>query len=476
MRQRRRSTIFIGITAALCLAGTLGGTAFASPASGVKGDPQPELKPFKLGNLGASSPGSLAMEPDGAMVAVYDIATGNGRALVCVLDRGKNACSSKDALSPLGGDTAFGTPQVFVPSANHVVVLQEACCNDPASGGDVLFTSTDGGKAFGTPVRVGALGVTAAALVGRQVVFTEGFDTGGVQVESISLASPSAPSPTLVNSKKAFDVGVGSYHGGALIAFDNQGASFATTYVEYASAGHNFNSSGSYRKVGAFGKEKLLGISGDALLTIQTDGHTTVELRLFNGRTFGPPHPVPGTSGGGGPEWFTVDQDPSGAVHVFGSRAAWSPTYELKEYSTTSGTHWTGPLNLGDATSDEQGTAALDSHGAGLVLGTPEPLAYPVLAPQSVSFKLQPTSIRKGKSATGSGQVTPKGGGRLVTLQVERSGKWYDVATTHEKSNGSFSFTIKGKSAGTFSYRAVVSDLAGYLLYGYSNARSLRVS
>lgn len=46
--------------------------------------------------------------------------------------------------------------------------------------------------------------------------------------------------------------------------------------------------------------------------------------------------------------------------------------------------------------------------------------------------------------------------GRLVILRVEHSGKWYDItgATAREETSGSFSFTIKGKSAGTFSYRA----------------------
>jgi hypothetical protein len=63
----------------------------------------------------------------------------------------------------------------------------------------------------------------------------------------------------------------------------------------------------------------------------------------------------------------------------------------------------------------------------------------------------------------------------VVRLQVEHSGKWYVVATKHENSRGSFSFTIKGSSAGTFTYRAVAADLAGYLLYGYPGAKSLHV-
>jgi hypothetical protein len=76
----------------------------------------------------------------------------------------------------------------------------------------------------------------------------------------------------------------------------------------------------------------------------------------------------------------------------------------------------------------------------------------------------------------GSGKGSPLAKGRAVQLQVQRSGAWYWVATTHENASGAFSFTIKGAAAGTRDYRAVVSDFAGYLQYGYSAARALRVS
>jgi hypothetical protein len=54
--------------------------------------------------------------------------------------------------------------------------------------------------------------------------------------------------------------------------------------------------------------------------------------------------------------------------------------------------------------------------------------------------------------------------------------RWYTVATTAEGTGGAFSFTIKGTATGAFDYRAVVSDLPGYLQFGYSPARSLHVT
>ena len=83
-----------------------------------------------------------------------------------------------------------------------------------------------------------------------------------------------------------------------------------------------------------------------------------------------------------------------------------------------------------------------------MVFGTDPAWGYPVLSPQSVTFSLKSSSIRTGRSTVGSGKGSPAAVGRVVTLQVERSGKWFSVATTHEKSGGTFSFTIKGKSAG----------------------------
>ncbi len=473
MKIGRRSGLVLSLASALCLVTALSGAAMASPAGGgVKGDPQPEAQPFKIGPSVSGS--STAMEPNGSLVVAYDIKSGSGKVLVCLLNRGSRACSHKTVLTPLSGDDTFGGPQVFIPSANHVVVLQGACCDRSANGGDVLYSSTDGGRTFGAPVRVGSLGVTAAALIGGDIVFTAGDNHDGGQVESIGLGASGPPaSLALPNAKVAYDVGLGNSRGGALFAMDDLESTY-TTYVDYASSGSDFNATSSYHSVGKFPGEQLMGVSGNALLTIQTHGKEWVELRLFNGKTFGPAHQVPGTSGGG-PEWFAVYQDASGAVHVFSDRGL-AVIYHLLERTTTSGAHWSGPANLGDAIDSNTFSAALDRHGTGLVVGTSPAWGYPVLDSQSVSFSLKSSSVRKGKSTTGSGKGSPAAAGRVVWLQVERSGKWFTIATTHEKSGGTFSFTIKGSSDGTFPYRAVTSDLAGYLRFGYSNAKSLKVT
>ena len=478
MARMRRSALVLSIASLLCVFTTLSAAAaVARPAGGIKGDPQPELKPFKIGasNYGG---GSVAMEPDGALVVAYGSTSGNGKVVVCLLNRGSSKCSAKTTLSPLGSDSLFGVPEVFVPSANHVVVLAETCCDTDSRGGDLLFSSTDGGRTFSAPVRVGTLGVNAAALIAGNIVFSQSDDPSGAEAESIPVGASGPPGSTAIaTNKTAADVAVGGYKGGALVASDSLGADY-TTYVAFAPPGDNFNSSGSYKRVGSFSHEQLIAMSSDALLTLQTEGKQALELRLFNGTGFGAPHAVPGTKGGG-PEWFTVDQDASGKVHVFSERAHSAKPYHLYELSTSNGSHWSAPVDLGNAIQSNSFGAALDSAGSGLVVGTDSSAAawgYPVLATQSVSFSLKSSTIRKGRSTTGSGKGSPAAKGRKVQLQVERSGRWYTVATTREGAGGKFGFTIKGTSAGAHVYRAVVSDLAGYVQYGYSPARTVRVT
>jgi hypothetical protein len=467
-----RSVLTVLTAIVLCLSTLLAGAASAGSGGGTKGDPQPELTPFRIG--AAISAGSAAVEQNGDLVVAYDVKSGStGQTLVCVLARGATTCSQSVKLSPLDGDTLFGVPQVFTPSADHIVVLQESCCDSNPSGGDLLYTSTDGGATFGAAVRVGSLSVDAAALIGNDIIFSES-DTSAAYVESIPVtASGPPPSTATATAKAASDIGDGTYAGGALVASDYLSSDY-TTYVAFAPSGLDFNKTSSYHKVGAFPHEQLVGISGGALLTIQTTGKQKLELRLFDGTGFGSPHVVP--SNGGGPGSYAIDQDGNGLVHVFTDDSRSHPSYHLFEVSSFSGATWSTAVNLGNAVQDHAFAAALDTAGSGLVLGTSPAFGYPVLAPQDVSFSLAASKIAVGGETTGSGTGAPVEAGRQVELQVEKSGLWYTTATTTEGSSGAFSFTIEGTTAGTFDYRAVVSDLAGYQLYGYSPAQALQVT
>jgi hypothetical protein len=465
----RRAGLVIPTAGVLLLATALSGQAQAST---VKGSPQPEAKTFTIG--ASDSAGSVAVESNGDLVVTYDLS--NGKVRVCVMKRGGHSCTYTSNLSPLSDDDLFGVPQVFALPRNHVVVLQGACC-DSNGNGDVLYTSTNGGKTFGAPARVGSLGVSTAELVGNTIVFTSGDNLDGSQVESIPVTASGPPSTIATpTSKTAYDVAVGQYKGGVIDASDYLGSDY-TTYVEYAASGSNFDSSSSYRHVATFPHEEVLAMSGNALLTLKTTGKYPFELRFFNGSSFGAAHAVPGFKGDEG-NWWTIDKDPSGVTHIFDESSAFSPSYELEEISTKTGAHWTSRRKLGNATDSTKFAAGLDSTGSGLVMGNGDSKAfgYPILATQSVSFSLSHSSISKGHSVTAKGKGRAAAKGRTITLERLEAGLWHTVAHTKESHSGAFHFTIKGKSAGSFTYRAVASDHAGYVEYGYSSARTLHVS
>ena len=75
MSRTRRFAIAVSTVGLLSLVTALT-AASAAPAGGVKGDPQPELVPFKIDGA-ASSAGSVAIESNGSIVTAYDISKGN---------------------------------------------------------------------------------------------------------------------------------------------------------------------------------------------------------------------------------------------------------------------------------------------------------------------------------------------------------------------------------------------------------------
>ncbi|HEX9031353.1 MAG TPA: hypothetical protein VF834_05870 [Streptosporangiaceae bacterium] len=370
-----RLSIFAGVTAtALGVLSALAGPAAATVgATRVPAARVPAASgPFKIGP--ANSAGTVALTANGGKVAVFDIKSGLGKTHVCLIaPTGRTCWHSTYLLPPASTDNTFGRPGVFTPSAGHVVVLQQTCCEvNPNS--TVLYTSSDGGKTFSAPVRVGALGVDASELIGGQILYTSQNNAGGLQVVSVPVAA-SGPRPTArISSRVAYDVGLGQYKGSALVGTDFIGSTY-TTYLYHAAKGSNFDVATSYSSVAKFAGESLLAMSGGALLTDRVKGDAVL-LRMFNGTAYGPAHVVAHIHGGLG-TWLTVNQDPSGHVHVFAIMS--TANYHMLEVSTsTGGTAWTRATDLGNAISSTALSAATDSTGRGLVLGTVPAWGYPV--------------------------------------------------------------------------------------------------
>ncbi len=348
------------------------GLVLAVPATAAVGQPAiPHATgPFRIGP--SDSPGTVALTPSGGRVAVFDIRSGNGKTRVCLISATGRSCFHSTLLTPpASSDSTFGTPGVFVPSANHVVVLQNTCC-DTNPDSTVLYTSTDGGRTFSAPVRVGSLGVDASELIGGQVLFTQQDNSAGVQVVSVPVSAAGASPTATLSGLAAFDVGLGQYKGGALLGTDHLAKSY-TSYVYYAPKGKSFDLASSYHKVGTFSGESVLGMSGSALLTERSKA---VLLRMFNGTRFAAARTVAHVHGGLG-TWFTVEQDPSGHVHVFAIMQ--TALYELREVSTSNGGKtWTAAAKLGNGINSIYLSAAVNSKGKGMVLGNTPAWGYPV--------------------------------------------------------------------------------------------------
>jgi hypothetical protein len=278
--------------------------------------------PFEIGPA-SSQGGGVALEPSGTLVVVYDV---NPTTVVCLIRVGGRRCGHVTHLRPPSHDSTFGTPQVFIPAPNRVGVLQMTCCDGATAGGDLLYSSSNGGRTFSAPVRVGTLAVFRATLIGRRIVFTAANDSAGAQVESIPVTATGPPaSIATAFARTAYSAAVGQCQGGVLIGSDFIGTSTTTTHVEYAAKGKDFNASGSYRRVATFAGERLLAMSGAALLTVQVRHGNAALLRIFNGHSFGRAHVVPGASGGG-PQWFTVNAGINRRGHglVLGTDPAWA--------------------------------------------------------------------------------------------------------------------------------------------------------
>jgi hypothetical protein len=460
--------------------GALTFTGGVASASVTKGSPQPELKPFTVAAKDFSGGGSVAILPSGTLLAAFDLPTtdNRGETKICILPRSGRAClsSSPIIIPPHGAsNSTTGIPQVLVLSAKDVDVLI-----DDVTSGDLLYSSTDAGRSFGSsPIVVGntsgpVVGVDESALIGKNLVFGQTQGSSGAQVVSVSVDSPVAPTTAATaSSVEAEGIGIGSSKGGALVA---DSTFTPSVIVSYAKAGKNFDATSSYAKVGTYSNESLIGMSGNVLLTQSSTGSFPVRLRVFNGTKFGVAHTVPhGYSPG--PEEYVVDRDPSGEIHVFTILS--STGYELQEQSTSNGAHWSSRRTLASAETSGTVDGALDATGSGIILGTNAEggiaKAYPVLASQSVSFALSKSTVKEGAKIKATGKARPIKKGRTITLERLEHGLWHSVRTTKESKTGAFSFTIKTKSVGSFTYRAVGSDTAGFVEFGYSAGRTLHV-
>ena len=105
----RRSVVALASAGLLCLF-ALDGGASALASKGVKGNPQPELAPFRIGTSTGDG-GTVAVASNGDLIVAYTNAHETG-VDVCVLARAGHTCKYTHAFTPLTSDGIGGVPQV----------------------------------------------------------------------------------------------------------------------------------------------------------------------------------------------------------------------------------------------------------------------------------------------------------------------------------------------------------------------------
>lgn len=88
--------------------------------------------------------------------------------------------------------------------------------------------------------------------------------------------------------------------------------------------------------------------------------------------------------------------------------------------------------------------------------------SYSALASSSISLTLSSTFIVQGGTVTVSGQMSPAGSNRTVTIYVGRGSRWSLLGTVLTDSEGRFSYVWIPESAGTYYIRASWSGDSDY--------------
>src|SRR5215472_5301523 len=136
----------LAATAALvCLFGAPLSFASAAPVAGVHPAVARATGPFGLGPAKGLL-GGITFTPAGSLVLAWYVS--GTKTEICTIKVGARKCGHITYLKPPGGltNTLSDTPLVFAPSASHIVMLQDTCCDTNTSGDDLFWSSSDGGK------------------------------------------------------------------------------------------------------------------------------------------------------------------------------------------------------------------------------------------------------------------------------------------------------------------------------------------
>ncbi|HEY8081148.1 MAG TPA: hypothetical protein VIE15_03580, partial [Acidimicrobiales bacterium] len=382
----RRAALVSSVTVVALVAAMAG---IASAGGGVVGDPQPELAQFSV-SAASSGGGNGSVLPDGTIVLAWPSSSTSLR--VCTLHPGSRSCVTQATLAQDAGSPLYGPPLVISTGSTDVSVIATDI-NDV-----ITYNSTDDGHTFGAPRHVGSIAnATVGVDAGGQVV-AAGIDPHlGFVIQDIAPTGAKNSNEAILTAGSGcnYNASISTYAGGVLVACND----LTNTYVWYASSGHDFNMTSSYKLVNTFHGQDVVDLSGGAMLTIPSSSITSGgDIAFFNGTALGPGHRVPDSKAGDDGYWAM--QEVGLTAHVFfeGRR----DSYDLIHEATSDGVHWSGQTLYGSAIHSSDPVPVLGPTSAGQVFesdGAPQ-LSQPILNSQSVHISIAPPRVKIGVHAT----------------------------------------------------------------------------
>jgi hypothetical protein len=339
-------------------------------------------------SLGAGQQPDVAIDSSGTAYIAWNSTDGN-TLYFCRLPESASSCSPTTL--PVR-DYASARPAVFV-NGSTVQVLTNRCCS--AGSQTELFTSSDGGVTFGSPVVIGNLNPSGDAVYGPGngiSMITSALINSYYQfAPTDGSAAPSTPVP--LSSQYTYHGVIGIASAKPVVVFDDL-ANLAWTTTN----GGDPNQGASWQSAQqiAAGHDPHLANGPKGLLLVSTNSAGNLELRSFTGSGWSDPAVVGSLQGLTSAVVDAFAQGPTGGLAIVFKAGSGNPT-DLDFTGSTDAAKWTDPqvlasdsqianLRVAEAPNDGTGLAAWDNGSQVSVARHPVPTAPPPPTPPRAAF------------------------------------------------------------------------------------------
>jgi hypothetical protein len=365
--------------------------------------------------LGPGQQPGVAIDPSGTAYVAWN-STDDTVLYFCRLPESASSCTPTTL--PVTGD-ASARPAVLA-NGSTVRVLTNRCCS--AGSQAELFTSSDGGITFGSPVVIGTVNPSGDAVYGPGngiSLITSAQINSYFQLAPID-GSRAADAPVPLTPRYTYHGVIGIASGKPVVVFDDlNNLAWTTTNGADPNQGASWNA---VQQIGA-GHDPHLANGPGGLFLLSTNGTGHLELRTFNGSGW---TGATGVTTSAGPVAGAVDafaEGPTGGLSVVFRTTTANPT-ALDFTGSVDGSHWSAPtaiatdsaianLRVSEAPNDGTGVAVWDNGST--VSATRHPVPPPPPKPPHVAFSFSPTypmcegqqvSLDASASTPGSAPIT----------------------------------------------------------------------